>query len=1300
MKTNTEIICSIVPRGIDEKNQYHFSLFLTPRLYQTGTLRLYDEIKQWNLYRDFFSNNQLLRVKFGTLDDSNGPMTITPQGLLQNVTYKEDMYKAITSRLSAAGKEVVVWEQLFDATTPVKGWAEHQEVTSESLSPLYQTRTSASSERSFHDTSDAKNIESIAKRLARSDNFEDIRKKSLTSDELISNKENQEFHTKISILADYPHILRLLGWIYDFSLQLTNDEEVKTAFSQCNLIKFMIDGFEPIQKPDTTDINLWNNFTNYVTFITPWTYFDSGNFNMKYKETLSEGNPYYLVNNGFLKSKSDGYEINASQIDLKRIIQKYLETEGQNGINEFGTTNSLSSTGIALVVQNSPNQKLPLESAVNAKPAPATLDDPFASDDEIANNKANDNYVLFGHHLDTGYRIDVVTIERVREVVENQGTAEETKSYSYTYKMQGSDFDFYSLCRRISDYLIDKGKGKQEEHLLLVENFEDEPWVAESAQIGASGKLYYDVELCRWNNWSLTCPPLGDYPQDEGEEVGDKFYNDLELRNIKPVLGSLLPLRFGKRYAFRVRIVDICGNSKALKDPSPLNAEGQLDPDYLIYSDGAYKRFELVNPPGIYFGNSDNKWDNLETIVLKTTVEEDKLIYTQDCIRLVAPPKANLQFIESHGVIDGLLKQKAGRNKVYERAAFLPANPEIYVHNSIIPFLTDPVCQGFTLTVKSFSTDNNNERFIGWKNSGADLLQRQFVTLRIAGEKVEEEELEQSEDGITITLKPGAIYEAFLQSEINVNPNEYNSTDYDAANSASPVNIFHHLLQEGNKNLTVPKKINLIHAVQKPVVRRKGENEVFYRPSYKLQLEVAERTPLESIPIKFSKMNFELIQEINARCFPISTSGEFILVASSYNIIIYYAEKAGFRKEVNKIQKSFSNLGEEGKLKLEDDYTADMFFNQFEGFEHSFGDSQFRRVQYTFMAVSRFREYFPEKKQEDLQVEGVVHREIIVNNASLPEAPVIHSIVPIFTWTRKGSTTAREQNTIRIYFEGTWYSSGPEEKVAILFLQDENSVDERYEGLVSEYGKDPATPGPATTGLKRDFFQSEKIVGRGGSDKIDYRLIGKRYSQDGSSVNSMAEPAPFDELLCGAVYEVGFDQEAKRFYSDVVLILNKQTTLYSPFLKLAVSRYQEHSIREPDQYDYRFSPVVMAPSIQLLPSRKISWKDLLSLKSFSAETSSSKPGNEIYIFLEKEFSSETTASGTPTGEMKILKWDARKNASIEGYDLATIEEYEHYEAGPPDFTMADGIDYNPRNDIRKRLIFSFQYKLEATKLPS
>ena len=61
MGKNTKIICSVVPNGIEEDSQnkkyLKLSVFLSPRLPDTGSLKEYYEILKWYDFIDFFRNN-------------------------------------------------------------------------------------------------------------------------------------------------------------------------------------------------------------------------------------------------------------------------------------------------------------------------------------------------------------------------------------------------------------------------------------------------------------------------------------------------------------------------------------------------------------------------------------------------------------------------------------------------------------------------------------------------------------------------------------------------------------------------------------------------------------------------------------------------------------------------------------------------------------------------------------------------------------------------------------------------------------------------------------------------------------------------------------------------------------------------------------------------------------------------------------------------------------------------------------------------------------------------------------------
>ena len=69
-------------------------------------------------------------------------------------------------------------------------------------------------------------------------------------------------------------------------------------------------------------------------------------------------------------------------------------------------------------------------------------------------------------------------------------------------------------------------------------------------------------------------------------------------------------------------------------------------------------------------------------------------------------------------------------------------------------------------------------------------------------------------------------------------------------------------------------------------------------------------------------------------------------------------------------------------------------------------------------------------------------------------------------------------------------------------------------------------------------------------------------------------------------YPVEFDKERQLWYCDIAL---NTDDMYFPFIKLALARYQPHSLRITET-DVCLSPVVMAGMIQLVPERSTTLK--------------------------------------------------------------------------------------------------------------
>jgi hypothetical protein len=1332
MGKNTKIICTVVPNPTrtKESGKPSFSVFLTPRLPDSGILKDYYEIVNWFKFLSVFTDNRWLKVRLAKLTTSNNTdYTLTEESnngyrilrdnglcsrdyLQQHKAYSEKDYYLLGRK---------IWNKMFQNNTPVKGWIFDegdkkdnkvtQIFTKDEIEALIETAKQKREGRTI-----AGVVESLDDRtrsqLLRNLKLDDIAGKKMSEDEIrLRNKENQEFHKKISILADYPHLLRLTGWVFDFQV------EADISNVPFDIVKLDLSDL-PVFVRNQPDASLWANFSNEIDFKTPWTYVNKTAFSIRYLDKLKE--EYFEIENGFMKASGAAYDLIACQFDhnqLKGKLQAANTTEREK-IQEViaNKASDLTSTGIGIKVtkKNSTQKLSPFEKGVYSDPDSVNSS---ISVNGKKNDSANiDDYMIFGHNLDTGYRVDVSM-----------------------QKLDGSYTEFKSLCWRNADYKIDTAPYLEKRAFIdLMSNFRDEPWISESAQAGKSGTLYVDEELCRWNNWSLTCPHIGNYPQDETIVKENHEFNDLELKNIKPTDKTLTPLRFSRNYKFRIRVVDICGNSANESDTTTPPFEIVLKDDSYI-NETTYKRLETVNPPELHFpenvfeGKLKNKkgdfiernlkakfyGEDLNTIVIRTKIKQDTIIPSESSVRTVSPPRVTQSFVELHGTVDDLLKDNIERKLVYEKASYENTNTdiEIFKTKEEIPFLTDPIINSFKLKVDGLdSTD------IGgiWNQFNKLYIERKFSSITLECIKPLDtftENVKTDQEGFVVQLKAGTILKGTIESFIT----ESNKTKFHSDS----------LLKDNNGNTIAgkhsePKELLLINAVQKPVII-KSDGTTDFKGEYVLRGSLRKRTP--SIPISLA---FEsLIYSINEG-FPLSTTGEIKIVAEYDEIICDKTEKQGFRIEKKILVRAFSNFGEDISLKVNDneDPTKLLGVPEFKALEHSFGDTKHRSVKYSIELVSRFKDYFP--NENEFSVFGIFKEPIKIENSKKLESLTIESILPVFSWEENDNEVVRKHDTFRIYLEGDWYQNGASikknakgefeefevvEEIAVFFLDGENTIPDPFEGLVSEFGKDPSTNinNDRTDGLKKDFFVSKAFIGDKDDDKINAKLLERGESSFSAPLEALID---FDKIKA-AIYSVDFDPEKKKFFCDIKLKIPENEKFYFPFLKLAVARYLKTSIKEDKKYDYRFSNIVTAPQVQFFPVRKIDKKNSFSVFQSNGDGSNivndfASKKLEVYLIMEKnneaEFSKlvEDKTTLNSICSIKLNRADGLLHSINDKYiddkirefkptsrTRWYIEEFEVYNVwdtdSTKDFKMSEE-NYNPRNDIRRRLVFTYQIK--------
>lgn len=236
-----------------------------------------------------------------------------------------------------------------------------------------------------------------------------------------------------------------------------------------------------------------------------------------------------------------------------------------------------------------------------------------------------------------------------------------------------------------------------------------------------------------------------------------------------------------------------------------------------------------------------------------------------------------------------------------------------------------------------------------------------------------------------------------------------------------------------------------------------------------------------------------------------------------------------------------------------------------------FGDTRHRVVDYRFRANTRFREYFPVPADPaDRTVVGPARR-ISVPSAARPPKPAIRQVLPMFQWEQDTepeqpfALRRRRRSGVRIYLDRPWFSSGDDELLGVIVGQ---IPDLAIADLnTSRWGSDPIWhgrgPDTSTLGVELDQLHMFK-----GADDPDQPALPVRRS---GSLPLVDLPHEYGVHVLG--YRPEYDADRQLWFADIAVDPGGVTW---PFLRLAVARYQPHSLPRT-----HLSPVVRCDYVQL-----------------------------------------------------------------------------------------------------------------------
>lgn len=244
--------------------------------------------------------------------------------------------------------------------------------------------------------------------------------------------------------------------------------------------------------------------------------------------------------------------------------------------------------------------------------------------------------------------------------------------------------------------------------------------------------------------------------------------------------------------------------------------------------------------------------------------------------------------------------------------------------------------------------------------------------------------------------------------------------------------------------------------------------------------------------------------------------------------------------------------------------------------EHSFGDTKHRWVDYKLVAASRYRDYFSKilKNYPELTTvrESEWWEKVNILSSARPKMPQPDYVIPTFEWRKTQSADAvRHQRLgggLRIFLKRPWFSSGADEMLAVVLPPQPSSArfalmatQPGYTDYYTHWGIDPllfSVP-PENLSPRPEDFRLNPVT----DENLQYPDL------ENGRANIVA-------------YPVNFDEERQMWFCDLAI---DPKTMYFPFVKLTLARYQPYSVKK-EGADVCLSPVVFAPMMQLVPERQ------------------------------------------------------------------------------------------------------------------
>jgi hypothetical protein len=731
---------------------------------------------------------------------------------------------------------------------------------------------------------------------------------------------------------------------------------------------------------------------------------------------------------------------------------------------------------------------------------------------------------------------------------------------------------------------------------------------------------YLHESVFGWDGWSLAVQRPGKHLPREPEQHDvtrdqEKFPGDLDLEiEIQLLAGTLPRLRYGDTYRFRARTVDLAGHSTpfAMDDPSTARQ--------------VFRRFQPVSHPTVVPRHAYTEGESALRLVVRSGVNADNTnvaspvdvidpttyaaslaaatprtyaTFRADSQRHLSAPKVGQLEAELHGTFDDAIGTQGGPAALY-RAAFARAQREqgtfadrelldasdpdvrtptvgirlvpplareeefqplelqatldalgrgdapdagfVIIHDTNdlkVPYLPDPLAFGIALRFIGGGTASGWEHteLLAYEGAWPDLepyrllLQGGGSPSVVATGRV-----------VTVTLPPGGTAVVRSSSRLRDVASLERLGLWGWIDSTVPAARVSHVVDGGHQMITPGEVLILVHATQRPLVR----------PSFRAGFAAVR---------EYGQTFCQFTGVLNAQ---VATSGRIDVGGR-------WAEWVD-DPAIGKPERVEGRSAHAFDLVLPEGHGDDLDLGSGDAgqLRHDFGDHKHRRISYSPIATTRFREYLPAAQTTDagnLRVVGPATT-IHVPNSRRPSIPVIDSVIPTFDWREEPDdpldSLARSRSRVgglRVWLERPWYPSGEGEMLGVVLsgadgiLRDAD-VRRQY---VSLWGKDPIRSNgelAAAVPRPRDFSGEGML------------------HMDRLTIEETANAHPGVSVVG---HPVRYSEARDKWYADLTIDPGEA---YWPFLRLAVARFQPWSVT-----NAHLSRIVIVDFVQLTNRR-------------------------------------------------------------------------------------------------------------------